>query len=120
MTFEYRFIPAIMRAKKLIQEGLGFLEYPFSFRGLYLHSGYISPSRPLSWRLDKRKAGGEALFDLGPHIINLTRYLLGEYRAVFARTATFIKERPLPDDLTSKGKVGVKGFASDSGRMSSY
>ena len=105
MTFEYRFIPAIMRAKKLLEEG--FLEYPFSFRGLYLHSGYISPSRPLSWRLDKKKAGGGALFDLGPHIIDLTRYLLGEYRAVFARTATFIKERPLPDDPTDKGKVEV-------------
>ncbi len=105
MTFEYRFIPAIMRAKKLIDEG--FLGKVFSFRGCYLHSGYIDPSRPMSWRLDKKKAGGGALFDLGSHVLDLIRHLLGEYRAVFAKSYTFIKERPLPEDLTEKAKVEV-------------
>jgi len=105
MTFEYRFIPAIMRAKKLVADG--FLGKVFSFRGFYLHSGYIDPSRPMSWRLDKKQAGGGALFDLGSHILDLVRYLLGEYRAVFATTCTFIKERPLPDESTKKAKVEV-------------
>ena len=105
MTFEYRFIPAIMRAKKLIDEG--FLGKVFSFRGCYLHSGYIDPSRPMSWRLDKKKAGGGALFDLGSHVLDLIRHLLGEYRAVFAKSYTFIKERPLPEDLAKKAKVEV-------------
>lgn len=105
MTFEYRFIPAIMRAKKLVADG--FLGKVFSFRGFYLHSGYIDPSRPMSWRLNKKQAGGGALFDLGSHILDLVRHLLGEYRAVFATTCTFIKERPLPDESARKAKVEV-------------
>lgn len=109
MTFEYRFIPALMRAKQLIEDG--FLGNVFSFRGLYLHSGYIDPSRSLNWRLDKKKAGGGALFDLGSHILDLLRYLLGEYRAVFVTTSTFIKERPLPNDPTRKVKVEVDDIA---------
>ncbi len=109
MTFEYRFIPAVMRARKLVEEG--FLGDVFSFRGLCLHSGYISPSRPLSWRLDKEKAGAGALFDLGSHVLDLLYYLLGEYKAVFATTPTFIKERPLPDDPTRKVPVEVDDIA---------
>ncbi|RLE14599.1 hypothetical protein DRI96_01200 [Candidatus Aerophobetes bacterium] len=105
MTFEYRFIPAIMRAKQLIREG--FLGDVFSFRGCYLHSGYIDPSRPVSWRLDREKSGGGALFDLGSHILDLVRHLLGEYKSVFATSRTFIKERPLPDNLERKKKVEV-------------
>lgn len=105
MTFEYRFIPAIMRAKQLIEED--FLGKVFSFRGCYLHSGYIDPTRPMSWRLDKKKAGGGALFDLGSHILDLIRYLLGDYKSVFATTCTFINERPLPDNPARKAKVEV-------------
>jgi len=109
MTFEYRFIPAIMRAKRLVEDG--FLGDVFNFRGLYLHSGYIDPSRPLSWRLDKKKAGGGALFDLGSHILDLVRYFLGEYKAVFATTSTFIKERPLPDEPKRKARVEADDIA---------
>ncbi len=109
MTFEYRFIPAIMRAKQLIEEGL--LGDVFSFRGSYLHSGYIDPSRPMSWRMDKKKAGGGALFDLGSHVLDLVRYLLGEYKAVFATTPTFIQERPLPEDSGKKAAVEVDDLA---------
>lgn len=109
MTFEYRFIPAIMRAKRFIEDG--FLGDVFSFRSSYLHSGYIDPSRPLSWRLDKKKAGGGALFDLGSHVLDLVRYLLGEYKAVFATTPTFIKERSFPDVPKRKAKVEVDDIA---------
>jgi predicted dehydrogenase len=93
MTFEYRFIPAIMRAKQLIDEG--FLGEPMSFRAAYLHSGYIDPNRPMSWRLDRERGGGGALFDLGSHVLDLVRFLLGECREVFATTETFVKRRPV-------------------------
>ena len=46
---EYRFLPAIMKAKELISQG--FVGDLFHFRGLYLHSGYVDPLRPISWRL---------------------------------------------------------------------
>jgi len=93
MTFEYRFIPAIMRARQLMDEG--FLGEPMSFRAAYLHSGYIVPNRPMSWRIDKKQGGAGALFDLGSHVLDLVRYLLGECREVFATTQTFIKRRPI-------------------------
>ncbi len=92
MTFQYRFVPAIMRAKQLIEGG--FLGEPMSFRVAYLHSGYIDPNRPMSWRLDIEQGGAGALFDLGSHVIDLLRYLLGDAREVFATTETFIKKRP--------------------------
>ncbi len=109
MTFQYRFIPAIMRAKQLIDEG--FLGKVLSFRGMYLHSGYIDPNRPLTWRLDKKKSGGGALFDLGSHLLDMIRYLLGDYESVHAIATTFVKERPLSKGSDRKGKVEVDDLA---------
>ncbi|MCL6630038.1 MAG: Gfo/Idh/MocA family oxidoreductase, partial [Armatimonadetes bacterium] len=93
MTFQYRFIPAILKAKMLIEAG--FLGHVYQFRVLYLHSGYIDPNRPMSWRLDKSRGGAGAAYDLGSHIIDLTRYLLGDFEQVLATTETFVKKRPV-------------------------
>jgi predicted dehydrogenase len=49
------------------------------------------------WRLQKEVAGSGALGDLGTHIIDLGRYLVGEVESVAAMTRTFIKERPDDD-----------------------
>lgn len=95
IVFNNRFIPAVMRAKQLAEEGA--LGEIFGFRGAYLHSGYIDPQRPISWRLRRDKAGGGALMDLGTHILDLLRYLLGEFDSVFADTKTIIKRRPSKD-----------------------
>lgn len=92
MTFQYRFVPAIIRARQLIDEGL--LGEIMSFRVAYLHSGYVDPSRPMSWRLNKKEGGAGALFDLGSHVLDLVRYLSGEVKEVFATTHTFIRQRP--------------------------
>ena len=105
MAFEYRFIPAIMRAKQLIEDG--FLGRVFHFRTCYLHSGYVDSKRPMSWRLYKDKAGGGALFDLGSHVLDLIRYLLRECKTVFATTKTFIEERPLTKNSATKAPVKV-------------
>ena len=69
MTFNFRFFPAIMRAKQLIDAG--FLGRVFSFRGRYHRSSYISSEKPMSWRLQREITGGGALFDLGSHILDL-------------------------------------------------
>lgn len=106
MTFNYRFIPAILRAKELVEAGA--LGDVFSARVCYLHAGYIDSNRPVSWRLDTSKSGkGGALFDLGSHVIDLTRYLLGEFAEVNHLAETFIKERPLKDDPNRKVPVEV-------------
>ena len=61
---------------------------------------------PLVWRLDKKVAGSGALGDLGAHIIDLGRFLVGEPTSVMALTKTFIEQRPLLGGNGS-GKVEV-------------
>ncbi|MDZ4860788.1 MAG: Gfo/Idh/MocA family oxidoreductase [Candidatus Hydrogenedentes bacterium] len=106
MTFQYRFVPALLRAKQLLDAGA--LGEVFSARVCYLHAGYVDPNRPFSWRLDKSKSGrGGALFDLGAHIVDLTRHLLGEFSEVFHLGETFIKQRPSPGKPDEKVPVEV-------------
>jgi predicted dehydrogenase len=105
IAFNYRFVPAIMRARQLIgQDRLGKI---LTFRAAYLHSGYIDPGRPMSWRLRKSQAGGGALFDLGSHVLDLVRYLLGECEAVLANNYTLIKRRPIEKEAKQTEEVDV-------------
>lgn len=105
MTFNYRFIPAILRAKALIDAGA--LGRVYQFRVAYLHSSYIRADRPMSWRLDKNRGGGGAAFDLGSHVIDLVRHLLGDVASVFSNMETFIKERPISPGATDMAPVEV-------------
>ncbi|MBE2182530.1 MAG: Gfo/Idh/MocA family oxidoreductase [Anaerolineae bacterium] len=104
VAFNYRFVPAIVLAKQLIESGkLGRI---FHFRAVYLQEWIIDPNFPKIWRLDKSVAGSGALGDLGAHVIDLARYLVGEPKKVMGMTKTFIEERPLPDG-SGMGKVDV-------------
>jgi len=103
--FNYRFVPAIRLAKKLIDEG--YIGKILQFRAVYLQEWIMDPEFPLVWRLRKSIAGAGALGDLGAHIIDLARFLVGDISSVCGMTETFIKERPLPDDPKKKGKVDV-------------
>jgi predicted dehydrogenase len=109
MTFNYRFFPAILRARQLIDEG--FLGNIFSFRGRYYRSSYIDPNKPTSWRLRKDVSGGGALFDLGSHILDLIYALLGEFSSVQATLDTLIKERPTAAGSSEKVTVDVDDIA---------
>lgn len=92
MALQYRFFPATMRAKELIEEGkIGKI---MSFRSCYLHSGSVDPKKPIGWKQDKKFGGGGVLFDLGSHILDVMYYLLGEYASVFAKTEVIYKQRP--------------------------
>jgi predicted dehydrogenase len=92
MIFNYRFIPAIMHARQLIEEG--FLGQVYQFQIEYLHSGYQNPGRPMGWKLRQAQSGGGALVDLGSHLIDMIRYLLGDFDQVLATTQTYISQRP--------------------------
>lgn len=103
MTFNYRFIPAILRARQMVEAG--FLGDLFQFRAAYLHAGYIDPNRPFSWRLDFARSGGGAITDLGAHAIDLVRFLVGpgtgvgragEFAALQANLQTVISKRRDP------------------------
>jgi predicted dehydrogenase len=103
--FNYRFIPALSLAKKLIEDG--YIGKVLQYRAVYLQEWIMDPSFPLVWRLQKSLAGSGALGDLGAHIADLARFLVGDVKAVCGMTATFIEERPLPEDPARKGKVDV-------------
>jgi len=94
VAYNFRFLPAIRLAYDLIQAGrLGEI---FHFRAVYLQEWIIDPNFPLVWRLDQSVAGSGSLGDLGSHMIDLARYLVGEPRKVSGMAKTFVKNRPVP------------------------
>ena len=93
--FNYRRVPAVALAGKLVADGrIGRIRH---VRASYLQDWLVDASFPLTWRLQRERAGSGALGDLGAHIVDLAQYLTGELIAgVSAVTATFVGERPLP------------------------
>jgi predicted dehydrogenase len=122
----YRRIPAIAHARKMIEEGaLGDI---FHYRARYSQDWIVDPNFPLVWRLQKGVSGSGAHGDINAHIIDLGRYLVGEIKEVCGLMHTFIKERPVMDEsgkgqgLTAKssrkmGKVTVDDAALFIGRF---
>jgi predicted dehydrogenase len=105
----YRRAPAVTLAKQLIEEGrIGTIHH---YRGTYLQDWIVDPNFPRVWRLEKAKAGSGALGDIGSHSIDLARYLVGEITEVAGLLKTFVTERPLPDDPTTKAPVDVDDAA---------
>jgi predicted dehydrogenase len=104
VAFNYRFVPALVQARNLITSGA--LGRIYHYRAHYLQE-WIMPHyhAGLIWRLRKESAGSGALGDLGAHIIDLGRFLVGEMTSVSAMTRTFITERPKDDG--TMGKVDV-------------
>jgi predicted dehydrogenase len=92
VAFNYRFVPAIMQARRLIESGA--LGRIFHFRAVYLQEWIIDPEFPMTWRFSKAVAGSGSLGDLGSHIIDIGRFLVGEPTRVMGMTKTFITDRP--------------------------
>ena len=92
VAFNYRRTPAVALARKYIEEGrVGNI---LSFRGTYLQDWSADPNGPLSWRFQKKIAGSGAVGDIGTHVIDLARYLVGEITAVNALVKTYIATPP--------------------------
>ncbi len=108
-AFVYRSLPPVGFAKEVIQSGL--LGEIHHFEAKLFHSSYLNPNRPISWRLQSSTAGGGALTDLGIHLLDLCRYLMGEVEWIQCQTKTFIKTRPSPKDPTMQLKVDVDDWA---------
>jgi len=91
VAFNYRFVPAVRLIRNLIDAGkLGRI---YHFRAAYLQEWIASEDFPMVWRLESKHAGSGALGDLGSHVVDLARYLIGEPKSLIARTETFIKQR---------------------------
>jgi predicted dehydrogenase len=104
--FSYRRVPALSLARDLVAQGrLGRIHH---VRAVYLQDWIVDPSAPLSWRLDKDKAGSGALGDIGAHIVDATQFILGDTISEVSGTLeTFVTERPL-----ASSHSGLSGTAS--------
>jgi predicted dehydrogenase len=99
----YRRVPAIALAKQMIQRGeIG--DGIFHFRARYAQDWIVDPNFPLVWRLQSDPAGSGALGDIFSHIVDLARFLVGEFKEVCATMETFVERRPNPAAI---GRVGA-------------
>ncbi len=103
--FTYRRVPAVALARELVAEGrIGQVRH---VRAQYLQDWIADPEAPLSWRLDKAKAGSGALGDIGAHIVDLTQFITGHrLTSVVGEMETFVKERPVATE-----HAGLSGSA---------
>jgi predicted dehydrogenase len=109
VNFNYRRVPAVQFAKRLIDEGkLGEIRH---WRAVYLQDWLLDPSAPLSWRLKKELAGSGALGDIGAHIVDLSRFLIGDVTTVVGTLDTYIKQRPV--EVASTGGSGLSMQAGE-------
>jgi predicted dehydrogenase len=122
--FTYRRVPALSLARELVAEGrIGEVR---QVRAQYLQDWLADPEAPLSWRLDRDKAGSGALGDIGAHIVDLTQYLTGQrFAGVSGMLETFVTERPVAESFsglsgtggTERGPVTVDDAALFTGRL---
>ncbi len=112
----YRRIPAIALAQQMIAGGeLG--DRLYHFRARYAQDWIADPSFPLVWRLQSKIAGSGAHGDINAHLVDLARFLVGEFREVCATFETFVKERPVRAGARRKAKVMVDDAVTTIGRF---
>jgi predicted dehydrogenase len=96
--FNYRFVPAIRLARELLEAGeLGDVVH---FRARYLQS-WGWDADPNVWRFDRALAGTGAIGDLGTHIIDIARYLVGEIVSVSALVRAVVPGREIDDHFVA-------------------
>ena len=108
--FNYRRVPALSLAHKLVTEGrIGTVRH---VRAKYLQDFISDPEAPMMWRLDRERAGSGALGDIGAHIVDLAQFVTGEHiSGVSGLTETFVGERPMADGSGKYGQVSVDDAA---------
>ena len=116
--FNYRRVPAVALARNLVANGrIGQIRH---VRATYLQDWLVDPAFPLTWRLQRERAGSGALGDLGAHIVDLAQHLTGELiTGVSGVVATFVGERPMPGGGPRSGPVTVDDAVLFTARLSS-
>jgi predicted dehydrogenase len=111
VAFNYRFVPAVRKARDLIAKGA--LGRIYHFRAMYLQD-WILPhfNTPYLWRHNKEISGTGALGDFS-HIIDIGHFLLGSrIKSVQSTLKNYIPERELMNG-SGRGSVDVDdAFAS--------
>jgi predicted dehydrogenase len=124
--FTYRRVPAATFARDLVAAGrIGEIR---QVRASYRQDWLMDAEGPMTWRLDKDRAGSGALGDIGAHAIDLSEYITGlRLTSVSGVIDTIVTERPLLAEgiglsgtaSTERGTVTVDDVALFSGRYAS-
>jgi len=103
--FSYRRTPALAYARQLVAEGaVGEIR---QIRAQYLQDWLSDADAPMTWRLDKEKAGSGALGDIGAHIIDLAQWISGQrISSVSGTLETVVPTRPAAGDMQGLGGKG--------------
>lgn len=92
--YNLRCHPSLKKAYELVREGnLGPILY---VRGRYGHGGRIGYEK--EWRADRSISGGGELMDQGVHLIDLSRWFLGDFSTVQGNIHTFFWDMPVEDN----------------------
>lgn len=104
--FTYRRVPAVAFARSLISDGrLGEIR---QIRASYRQDWLMDADAPLTWRLQKERAGSGSLGDIGVHAVDLAEFMTGlRLVSVAGVLETIVGERPLLEE-----SVGLSGKAS--------
>ncbi len=109
VALQYRFFPATMRARQLVEEG--FVGPVTHFRASYLHSGSVDPDKPVNWK-STAAAGGGVIRDLGPHILDVLWWLIGPFESVHCAGRIWASERPSLDNPGQAIEIDVEDAAA--------
>jgi predicted dehydrogenase len=93
--FNYRRVPAIAFAKRLIEEGR--LGQIFHYRATYLNQSGNDPSKASAWRYQRAQSGSGVTGDLLSHVVDLAFFLNGPIAELNAMTHTFAPGRDVDD-----------------------
>jgi predicted dehydrogenase len=106
--FNHRYHSAIRKARKIIDAGgIGDLMF---VRGRYGHGGRLGYEK--EWRADPARSGGGELIDQGVHLIDLSRWFLGEFTSVEGFAHAFFWRMAVDDNafLTLRTARGQTAF----------
>ena len=99
--FNYRFVPAVRLAKKLIEEGV--IGKVYSFNGAYNQEGLANPEIPYERVRGLHPDSSGTSYNIGSHILDMSRFLMGEIVSVMGEMRTYNATRP-----SEQGPVAIE------------
>jgi len=92
--FNHRYHRSLQKAKEIVDSGaLGDLMF---IRARYGHGARVGYDK--EWRADPKLSGGGELIDQGPHLIDLSRWFLGDFSDVQGFAHTYYWDMPVDDN----------------------
>ncbi len=93
--FNHRYHRAFRKAREIVDEGaLGELMF---VRARYGHGGRVGYEK--EWRADVKLSGGGELIDQGVHLIDLSRWFLGDFTQIAGTAQTYFWNMPVDDNV---------------------